>query len=147
MGPGSSGGGVYSLTKDLDASSLLAQALCPGELTFTICPYSIAVTDEDIYWSEELLIRGMRLAEGQARSISMDPGVWPEVPWLVVHGGHVYWVAEDRVMRAARQGGQAELLADHQSEVWRVAVDDSGVYWTTRSRSENGRGNVMRLWK
>jgi hypothetical protein len=63
---------------------------------------------------------------------------------IAVNGTDVYWVnvGGDIVRRWAKQGGALEVLAGNLPYGWRMAVDETHVYWT-----EVESGRVARVRK
>lgn len=55
------------------------------------------------------------------------------------------WMRNGNVLRVALAGGDVQTLAAHQARPLGVAVDDTSVYWTTYTQSDDGQ--VLRLLK
>ncbi len=111
-----------------------------------------SVDGTHLYWTsmtdaatgEELpRVSGLNLLTGQRTSI---PAVKADsyVASMASDASHIYWVdyGMGRVLRAAKSGGSAELIATGQPGPFGIAVDAEAVYWTNFAG-----GTVMRAGK
>jgi hypothetical protein len=51
---------------------------------------------------------------------------------IVVDNANVYWTDASSIAFVSKQGGVASGLASEQSKPWRLALDESYVYWTNQ---------------
>ena len=111
-------------------------------------PSSLVVDESNVYWTQHVKSAAAGGAPlGSVMMASKDGGsptalaqnIRDELKSLALDAKNVYWLAGASVMRAAKAGGGASILAKLDAPT-SVASDGKNVYWTSAS------GSVMRMF-
>lgn len=66
---------------------------------------------------------------------------------LALDATHVYWVANDSILRAPRGGGPPSTVVAQREQIFALAVDDAHVYWTELDVNDTSHNGVWRIAK
>jgi hypothetical protein len=110
----------------------------PGDASYEIevvWPIAVGVDSTHVYWADGFSISKKPLGSGDVATIATDQELQPGAS-IVVDDTSVYWPNRDlgTVMKGAKDGSGAVVIATAQMLPTRVAVDDTAVYWTNTAQ-------------